>query len=243
MSQGDDRLLKTLGNLAREQARENPPAGVVGEPTAEGEARAAERALAALGLKTATDVSAEHAVRQMRPPVTAQGPSFWERLRQRWAVALAIPTLAMLALFFIRMGSGPEGLPAYGLEVLGGVAETRGPEAAAEAPLRVEPGAAVELRLRPSVSVDGPVDVRLYWVKDGRAVRVSGVAEHAPGGAIRVRAPAEMPFGPGAGELVAIVGRPGTLPPESAQDVSAIASAAKQAQLLRHKVEWASAPR
>jgi hypothetical protein len=244
MSQGDDRLLKTLGSLARDQAREAVPTALVGEPSVEGEARAAERALAALGLQNATDVSAEHAVRGMRPPPLARPqPSFWDRLRQRWAVAMAIPSLAVLALFLIRgLGGGSAGgLPAYGLEAVGGVAETRGPEGpgqAQAAPLRLAPGASVELRLRPAETVTGPVDVRVYWVKDGRAQRLAGLAEHAEGGAIRVRARAQAPFGAGAGEVVTVVGRPQALPSAETLDASALAKAPEGAQVLRHDVVW-----
>jgi hypothetical protein len=241
MSQGDDRLLKTLGNLARDQGREAVPTALVGEPTVEGEARAAERALAALGLQAATDVSAEHAVRRIPPPALAARPqpSFWERLRQRWAIAVAIPSLAVLGLFVMRsLGGGAGTLPAYGLEALGGVAETRGPAHPAAEPLRLAPGAPVELRLRPAETVSGPVDVRVYWVKDGRAQRLAGVAEHADGGAIRIRARAQAPFGPGAGELIAIVGRPDGLPAADSGDAAALAKAAAGTQLLRQAVIW-----
>jgi hypothetical protein len=242
MSQGDDRLLKALGHLAREQAREAVPTALVGEPSGEGEARAAERALAALGVKAATDVSAEHAVRGMRPPALARPqPSFWDRLRQRWAVAVAIPSLAALALFLVRSlgGGGAGALPAYGLEALGGVAETRGPERAAAEPLRLAPGAPVELRLRPAEAISGGrVDARAYWVKDGRAQLVAGVAEHAEGGAIRIRARAQAPFGAGAGEIVAVVGRPEALPGAEATEAAALVKAPEGAQVLRQPVLW-----
>ncbi|HEY0713123.1 MAG TPA: hypothetical protein VGF45_10645, partial [Polyangia bacterium] len=101
----------------------------------------------------------------------------------------------------------------------------------------LEAGARVEVRLRPAVEVDGAVAVQFYWAKEGRAQRWSVNAEAAPGGALRVRAAATSPFGPGDGKLIVLVGRPDQLPDHEITDEATLVGHA-EARVLTWSVRW-----
>jgi hypothetical protein len=232
----DDRLLKALGRVAREQAAEadRMPPGfgkMDGSASAQAEQRAAETALAALGLPTGKETPAY----RQRPPLPRRSGLRWLSL------LVLVPAAAALMLW---VGSDRQGsrlpLSPYSMEVRGGVADVRSGAAPAETtPLAVRQGARLELVLRPDQRIEGDVQVALYWVKQGQARRWRVQPEAAPGGAFRVVAPAEAPFGPGPGEVVALVGRPGDLPDLSDQnDVPAATVLAAKAQVLRRPLDW-----
>jgi ferric-dicitrate binding protein FerR (iron transport regulator) len=225
----DDRLLRALGKLSQAQ-KEAPVPEALTSPSPAAEARAAERALAALGVEAAP---------APRPAAPSATESLWQRLRRRWLVA-AVPALAgAMALLLLWPRGGGEGLPGYALEARGGVAETRGePAPGAGAPLVLEPGSRLELRLRPDQRVSGEVSARFYWVKDGRARRWAVDPEAAPGGAMRVIGAADRPFGPGEGEIVALVGRPQALPTADVLDAASLAAPAPGVRVLRWPIRW-----
>jgi hypothetical protein len=80
------------------------------------------------------------------------------------------------------------------------------------------------------------VQARLFWVKGGRVRRWTAPVESSPEGVLRVIAPAESPFGPGDGEVVAIVGRPGALPDEL--DTATLDRGDAGWQTLRWPARW-----
>jgi hypothetical protein len=215
-----DSLLRKLGQLAREQDTEAPPAELLSANPEAAQARIAEKAVAALAPK-------------VRPARAAQPRPF-----ARYFFALFVPLAGAAALVLLiprsaRQPGAP--LPAYGLEVSGGVAEVRAATPVA-APLVLEPGVRVELRLRPKQAVEGPVDARLYW-RSGRDLRRWPVrAQVSAEGVLRVIAPAESPFGPGEGEVIAIVARPAALPDQV--DLATLENGRADWQILRWAVRW-----
>jgi hypothetical protein len=210
-----DSLLRKLGQLAREQDGEAPPAELLSAHGDAARARIVERALGALA-------PAPRAVRA--------------RSRKRLFFAFALPLAGAAALLVLVPRARPPGapLPAYALEVSGGVAEVRGTPPAG--PLLLEAGARVELRLRPQHPIDGAADARLFW-RAGRDLRRWPVrAQMSPEGVLRVIAPAESPFGPGDGEIIAVVARPDTLPEQT--DLATLEAGRAGWQILRWPVRW-----
>jgi hypothetical protein len=210
-----DSLLRKLGQLAREQDGEAPPSQLL-SPSVD-TARIVERALGKVA-------PAPRAVR--------------ERPRKRFFFALVLPLAGAAALLvLVPRARRPPGapLPAYALEVSGGIAEVRGAEPT-RGPLLLESGARVELRLRPQHPIDGAVGARLFW-RAGRDLRRWPVrAEMSPEGVLRVIAPAESPFGPGDGELIAVVARPDILPEQT--DLATLEAGHAGWQILRWPVRW-----
>jgi hypothetical protein len=137
---------------------------------------------------------------------------WFQRLYARRTLLLATPALgaAAAALIFTR-GRGGAPLPAYTMSLTGGVASLRGDAPAGAEPLQLAEGSRVELRLRPEHPVAaGGVEVQLYWSRAGQQVRWTATTEISDQGAVRVIGPAPRPLGAGDGELVVLIGRPGS---------------------------------
>jgi hypothetical protein len=207
----NDDLLRALGRLSARQAEDDErplPAELAGPPTAATRQHLADQALAALAPTTPAPIAVAH----RRPAREAPGEGWFQRLVARRTLLLATPALgaAALGLLFLRGGdSGP--LPAYTMQLSGGVASVRGdaPETGAR-PLELAEGSRVELRLRPERPIDaGGVAVQLFWTRGTSQLRWFATTEISPQGAVRIVGSAPRPFGPGEGELVVTVGRPG----------------------------------
>lgn len=111
-------------------------------------------------------------------------------------------------------------LPAYSLELRGGVATLRHGEPEEGTP-RFDAHSRLDLTLTPARRVDAPLEVAVFFVQDGHAQRLeASLAEVRPSGAIRVRAPGPEIFGasPSAGpaELALVVFAAGHAPDEDA---------------------------
>jgi hypothetical protein len=195
----NDDLLRALGGLAARQDREQPPLPpeLTSPPRPMTRQHLAEQALAALapGARAAR----------------VDSPGWAARLLGRRSLLLATPALgvaAVAAVMFMR-GQAPL-LPPYTLEVRGGVASLRG-DPAAGAPLQVAGGSRVELRLRPAQAIDpGGVEVEVSWARDGRQVPWdAATTEISDQGAVRLAGAAPGSIGPGDGEVVIRLRRPG----------------------------------
>jgi hypothetical protein len=211
----NDDLLRALGRLSARQAEDDerplPPELTAPAPAATRQHLAAQ-ALAAL------------APEPMPEAERAPGLRTWvQRLYARRTLLLVTPALgaAAMGLMFARGRGGPP-LPAYTMQLSGGVASVRGEAPVGQQPLQLTEGSRVELHLRPERPIAaGGLDVQLYWARGGQQVRWSATTELSAQGAVRVVGPASRPFGPGEGELVVVVGRPGGV-----------------AQTLRAPVRW-----
>lgn len=213
----DDKLLRALGGLAREQGQAAPPPELDAAPAPEAKDRAVERALAALG-----------------PPQKPVPTRSW----RRWTLAM-VPALAAAAALVLLWPGIHAPLPGYELELRGGVAETRAaPAPATRQPLLLDEGSPIDLRLRPAEAVRGGVEVHLFWISGGQTRRWSAPVEVATSGAARVVGKAPRPFGAAEGELVAVVARPGTVRVGDSVDVAALERASQGAQWLRWPVRW-----
>ena len=202
----NDDLLKALGRLSARQAdeAEEDPAlrHLSVPPTLEARQRLADQALAALHVRPQPETE------------SAAGPGRWfQQLYARRTLLLATPALgaaAALLVFTRRRGGGP--MPAYTMQLTGGVATLRGatPGSDSDSPLHLAQGSRVELRLRPERSTTpAGLEVQLYWSRAGKQVPWTAATEISEQGAVRVVGTAPRPFGPGDGELIAVVGRPG----------------------------------
>jgi hypothetical protein len=229
----DEQLLGRLGQLAREQANEPLPEELLHPSEAE-EAGVMSAALGAL----ATGGSM---VQVPTPPEPR--PPWSQRFRTRLSLFVVAPAVAAAAAIwlFLSPGTGPglAPLPGYTLEATGGRAEMRGPEdSRSRRALLLSTGVTLELVMRPETEVEGAVGAKLYWVKDGWARRWPAVLEQAPGGAIRVRAPAAAPMGKGPGEVAVLVGRPDSLPESDEGLAAELLRETAGIRLLRWPVVW-----
>jgi hypothetical protein len=200
----NDDLLRALGRLSARQAEEadEDPAlrHLSAPPPLETRQRLADQAMAAL-----------HGRPQQESESVARPVRWFQQLYARRTLLLATPALgaaAALLVFTRRRGGGP--IPAYTMQLTGGVATLRGTTPDSDAPLPVAEGSRVELRLRPERDLPaGDLEVQLYWSRGGQRERWTATTEISPQGAVRVVGTAPRPFGPGDGELIAVVGRPG----------------------------------
>lgn len=228
----DERLLRALGQLAREQAAVPVPSELVTPPDPAVKDRIVTRGLA--------DLAAHAPVTEAAgiTPITAARKAGVGR--RRWlAGAGGSLALAACALLWAsrQQGEGTSAaLPAYSLSLAGGIAEQRSAGGAGAAPLVLESGARVEVLLRPASATGEDLGARFFWVKDGRIRLWAITPERSPEGALRATGRPAAPFGAGAGELVAVVARQGALP--DGLTTQQLASPPRGWQLLRHPVRW-----
>lgn len=173
-----DDLLEQLGTVARQQRddeREGQLALQLNEPL--GEDFRAQMAQRLLSLPTTAEATDE---------APADGPmaQVVPLRRARWVIAPVLAVAAvMILLIFLRP---PSPLP-YQLEVTGGdrVVRSAGPAAADIRELR--PESVLEIVLRPSGAIDGPVALHAFVRKDAVVERWPVRSEISSTGAVRVR--------------------------------------------------------
>jgi hypothetical protein len=189
----DDRLLKSLGALAREQEAATVPANLAQPPTID----AVENLIA-------TTLAS--------PAATATPP---RRRRRRSLLTLwgALILPAALASVWLMWSPGQAPLPSYQATITGGVAEVRSSSPASPGRVVIAAGVPVEVALRPRDAVAGRLEVRAFWRRQDEVQPWSSVAvERSERGSVRLRGTGQRPFGSGEGELVLVVGRAGTVP-------------------------------
>ncbi|WP_437680884.1 hypothetical protein [Sorangium sp. So ce131] len=178
-----------------------------------------------------------------------------KRGRAPWMIAAAALAAAAAALVFVRLspegdGDRPRGLlgdpgalallpvPAYSVEVAGGELEQRTTNHGAGAPgiARLGPGSRLEIALRPTTRVEGPVAVRGFLIQGGTARPWDVRADVSEQGAARIEGDTETLFrGVPAGEweIALAIGRPEALPSEPADVLRAQQQEAPRASALR----------
>jgi len=155
---------------------------------AEASARFAEALVSRLAAEERRAVSAAAAPRR----------GFFELLRERWLWFSAAGVAAAAAVLAVALLGGPSALPDYALELGEGSQRMMGSsEGAPPRRLRVDPGALLELRLRPSSAVEGKVTAQLYLARGGALTPVAVPLERDEQGSLR---------------LAGVVGRELTLP-------------------------------
>lgn len=166
------------------------------------------------------------------PPLPAPTVESRRRRSRRWLWPIVLLPLAALVLV-LRSATGPSfaPLPAYALDVQGGLRDTRGaaPEAlaaTARVPLqRVSPDTELVIVVRPVVAVDGQVASRAFLIRGDRAEEIAAVEQVSLSGSVETRVrPAGRALGlPGPALLRIVVGRPAAVraisPGESARCV------------------------
>lgn len=139
----------------------------------------------------------------------------------------------------VEPAPGPKvDLPAYVIGVAAGPREIRQRPGGQGhvAVLVLEPGKRLEIVVRPVREVPEKVDVRLYWVKDGRVRRWNVPLEKAPFTAVRIHGTPEAPFGAGEGELAAVVSAALDIP--ETPDVAVLRDPPGHWKVMWHPVRW-----
>jgi hypothetical protein len=140
------------------------------------------------------------------------------RARRRATVGAVVAVVGLAASVLLVFGivrKTPR--PEYELSIIGGEKAFRGDSPSAEdsgAPLKLSPGTALELILRPKQATTETYSARAFLVKDQQVVPIEASFERAEGGAIRIFAVAGEHFQVGAGqwELRVFLGPPSELP-------------------------------
>jgi hypothetical protein len=151
-----------------------------------------------------------------------------------WLAPLA--AAAALALVLLRPSAAPE-LPEYRLDASSGERTLRSADPAPVAVPRYGPGSRIELVLRPSTAVRGPVAARAFLLQGGEVKPWPVAVEVAPEGAVRIAGPVEalLPRVSGELEILLAVGRPDALP-DAAAVHEALARPPAGWRLLRYRL-------
>lgn len=219
----DDDILRELGKVARDQKASEETQSV------EDVVRPLDPAvLARIALQAEASLNGE-------PKPLAQVIPLRER-RPRWRAAMVAVPLALAASLALWVGiqSSVDPLPPYSLSLSGGVQELRG--AANDSELLVL-GSDVELQLllRPSRGVQGPVETRLFVVENGRARLWPAKAEVSEQGSVLIKAKGAdlQEVKARKFELVLVIARPAELP-----SAEGLESAGSSVQVFRREATW-----
>ncbi len=144
--------------------------------------------------------------------------------RRVWLVAIAGPlAAAALVVLYLRLSPGPEPLvmvPEYSLELTGGDRATRSATPAQGGPVELHRSSHLEIVLRPTTAVKGPIVVRAFLVSDGGAdARAWDVPmQRSTDGAVRIAGDAGTLLGvpAGAWDLVFTLSAEGATAPDPA---------------------------
>lgn len=129
------------------------------------------------------------------------------------AVVVSVLAFAAAATLVVRFTPVRGDLPAYEVSIVGSEQSTRGADTAATT-VKVRPGGAFRVELRPATRASGAIEARAFVEQAGQTRAFEGTIEIAEGGAIRVAStPAELSrLKPGRARLIVMIGRPGSLP-------------------------------
>src|SRR5687768_14792229 len=183
MNDGDDKLLRRLGALAKDQ-----DGGLGADELAELEREAASDPNAKALLEAARPLSddaqdriAGNLAKQMGGAVVR--PARWRS--RAGAIAGALALAAGIAVFVSR--SGPDAVPLYALDA-SGAANVRGPSpAGSPCVLRASALGSFEVVARPHDRVDGAIGAHAFLVRTGGAVEPFPTSiETSPQGSVRV---------------------------------------------------------
>ncbi|WP_437274585.1 hypothetical protein WME90_25385 [Sorangium sp. So ce375] len=250
-----DRILAGLPASAGERGAETAGAGTAGAAAAAGAEMAGA---AAAGAETAGPPASGQRTTATRGGQVIPLPR--KPGRARWLIAAAAVAAAAAALLVVRLsaerGNGtPRGLlddpgalamlpvPAYAMTLAGGEVSERSAGSHADTPAtaRLGPGSRLEIALRPSTRVDGPIAVRAFLIQ-GEAARPWDVqADVSDQGAARIEGDTETLFRgvpEGEWEIAIAIGRPAALPDGAAGVVDARPHDGKDStfRVLRFKV-------
>jgi hypothetical protein len=242
MTKRSNDLLSQLGSVAREQLDDDdPPAlralvdgSLADEEQSALEARAKTDEALAFALKTHTPLGADMREALVQRLAAERKAAKKPRTARLWLGPLGIAAAAAAALLVVWIGVDSEpSLPRYGLSHHGGLETTRGETSKDEAAL--SRGSELEISIRPSTDVEGPVALRLF-VRQGDRLRTLEVAiAAAESGAFRARIAAGEVLAdtPGRSELIALVCRPDACERAGAQLTQLDSTASSDWQVLR----------
>lgn len=227
-NEDDDRLLRRLGALAKDQER---------EPTAE--------ELAELEGVASLDADAQDRIAaNLEKQMGGKGGMVVRPARWRAQVGVLASGLALaagVALFMSR--SGTDAVPLYALDT-SGAASVRGPSTpssgatATTCVLRASSLGSFEVIARPHDPVDGAIGAHAFLLRGGVVESFTTPLEISPQGS--VRASGENQRLVGASELRVVVGRPSELGPDDAlSKARGTATSGRGWQMLRCTIEAA----
>jgi len=132
-----------------------------------------------------------------------------EVLPMRRRLVAAVVGLAAAAALAIALVPSDQPLPAYAMDLSGGMQAVRGSPDATALP-RFAPDTRFELVARPAARADGPIAAAGVWVGNGVRVRWTPAFERSDDGALRIRGTtrALLPLGPGQWTMMLAIGRP-----------------------------------
>lgn len=229
----DDRILRELGRLARDEERaEKARLDERWDRLAAGTLTPEEE----VGLRALAETSPE--AREAWEAFRPLGPEFQARVVEKIAAGLpkeeprarllpfrpafriggwvtAAAAAAAILVVLLRPGAP---LPDYQIAVTGGSSEMRG-----ELLEDLAPGDRIEVRLRPvTASRPGRLEAQLFLRSDRELRGLETQSEIDPGGAVKMNALLDPDLQPGPWTLWAVVGRPGDLPdPDELQSLAA----------------------
>lgn len=233
----DDPLMRELGRVAAEEEEADRSRYAAWERLSAGELSGEEEA--ALAKQAETSAEARLAYEAFRP----LGPEFEARMvrtlvaapdlpaaggvvtpaarastlpryarRFGWLAAAATIAASLVLLVVTWRASPP--LPAYALEISGGLRTTRG-AAAGSMPI-FRRGSEITVVLRPSTQAAGRTEARCCFLVRGEAWRSWPLAAEQSGQSFRFTGSLDSGLEAGEWRLWAAVGRPGSLPDEAA---------------------------
>jgi hypothetical protein len=128
-------------------------------------------------------------------------------------------------------------LPAYVMAIAnGGAVEPGTALPNGQLPVVLDGNELLDVVVRPERKVTASVDHWYFWVKGAQTRRWTAVPQPAPSSAFRTRGTAEKPFGPGLGELVAVISPLKDIPETIA--AATLASPPAHWQVLHQAIKW-----
>lgn len=199
----DDKLMGALRAAANREQGERRPAALEAPLGEDFEARV-----------TAQILAAQRLARRTQPAASTAPGRVVMRLRARPAPVVALGLLAAAAALLLALSRpwtarDTSELPLYAMTVTGGQDTTRGAPDDSSRPIAVTADAPLAVLLRPPTEVSGPLVVRLFTSRGGRASEAHAAVRAAPSGAVEVRGAARDLAGdaPGEATLVVVIAR------------------------------------
>jgi hypothetical protein len=206
-------------------------------------AEAEARFLAAIQHELGAERKADQGAAKAAEPVAGARPAevvsldARRRLRRGWMVGSAALALAAGVALWVatRSDGGGAALPEYALLVSGGERDVRADEPKA---VTLAPGSRVTMTLRPAEPAAIPLEARAFLVQGSTEIALDAAVEVSADGAVRMagRVPAAAALAAGEAEIVAAIGRRGTV----AGRPATIAELSRQdaVRMVRQRVTW-----